>query len=94
MTTDLHSPEKETLIEFPCDYKLKAMGKKSDTLVDTVFDITKKYAPDVTRDDIAIHPSKSDKFISVNITFHATCIEQIHGVYGELKEHPEVLMML
>jgi len=92
MTKDLHSPE--TLIKFPCDYKLKAMGKVSDTFIDTVYEITKKFAPDITRDNITLNRSKKKNFISVNIQFHATCIEQVHGVYGELKKHPEVLMTL
>jgi putative lipoic acid-binding regulatory protein len=92
MTTDLHGSE--TLIKFPCDYKLKAMGKVSDTFIDTIFTITKKYAPDITKNSISLNNSKKKNFISVNILFHATCIEQIHGIYAELKEHPEVLMTL
>lgn len=94
MTQDLHTPDKESLIEFPCDYKLKAMGKNADTLVDCVYEITQKFAPDASRDSIELTESKGGKFVSVNITFHATCIEQIHGIYGELKSHPEVLMTL
>lgn len=94
MTVDLHKPDNESLIDFPCDYELKAMGHASETFIDTVFEITQKYAPEITRDNIRLKDSKGKRFISVNVTFYATCLEQIHGVYGELKEHPEVLMTL
>lgn len=94
MTIDLHTPDNQSLIDFPCDYKLKAMGKNADSLVNCVYEITKKFSPDASRDKIQLTESKSGKFVSVNITFHATCIEQIHGIYGELKQHSEVLMTL
>jgi len=94
MTKDLHTADNESLIEFPCDFKLKAMGKSSPTLVDTVFNITQKYAPDVTRDNITLKDSKGKKFISVNITIYATSLEQVHAIYGDLKKHPEILMTL
>ncbi|QCU89683.1 YbeD family protein [Thiomicrorhabdus sediminis] len=94
MTKDLHTPDNETLIEFPCDFKLKAMGRKSDDFIELVFDIACKYAPNTPKENIEIVPSKGERFISVNITIYATCIEQIHGIYGDLKKHPEVLMSL
>ncbi len=94
MTTDLHTPDNESLIEFPCDFKLKAMGKNSDTFVELVYQMTLKHAPETPRENIQITDSKGKNFISVNVTFYATCIQQVHGVYGDLKKHPEVLMTL
>lgn len=94
MTRDLHTPDNESLIEFPCDYELKAMGHATDSFIDVVFAITQKHAPDVTRDAIRLKDSKAKRFVSVNITFHATSLEQLHAIYGELKQHPEVLMTL
>lgn len=94
MTKDLHTPDAETLIEFPCDFKLKAMGRKSDNFIEIVYEIACKYAPNTPKENIAIVNSKGEKFISVNVTIYATCIEQIHGIYGDLKKHPEVLMTL
>jgi hypothetical protein len=94
MTKDLHAPDMETLIEFPCDYRLKAMGHNTPEFIELVFEVTRRYAPDVTRERIEIKGSKEKRFISVNITFYATCIEQLHGIYGDLKKHPEVLFTL
>ena len=94
MTTDLHSPDNTTLIDFPCDYKLKAMGHNTEEFIELVFEITQRYAPEVSRESMKVTDSKGKKYISVNITFYATCIEQIHGVYGDLKKHPMCLMTL
>lgn len=94
MSKDLHTPENQSLIEFPCDFELKAMGKNSDKFIEIVFDITKQFAPNINKENIRINNSKTKKFISVNIKFHATCIEQVHAIYGELKQHPKVLMTL
>ncbi len=94
MTKDLHTPDNESLIEFPCDYRLKAMGRKSDQFVEIVYEIACKYAPGTPRENIKINNSKGERFISVNVTIYATCLEQIHGIYADLKKHPEVLMSL
>lgn len=94
MTKDLHSPDRATLIDFPCDYKLKAMGHNNDEFIELVFEITQRYAPEVSRETIEVKGSNGKKYISVNITFYATCIEQIHGIYGDLKKHPMCLMTL
>jgi putative lipoic acid-binding regulatory protein len=91
--TDLHN-KPETLIEFPCHFELKAMGRHSEDFIDLVFGITQKYVPDVNRGHIRLNPSKENKFVSVKIKFYATHIQQIHGIYGELNEHPDVLMTL
>ncbi|MDY0137594.1 MAG: DUF493 domain-containing protein [Thiomicrospira sp.] len=93
--TDLHKTEQpETLIEFPCDFELKAMGRHCDEFIDLVFSITQKHVPEVSRDNMRFSASKGQRFISVKIKFYATHIGQIHGIYGELNEHPDVLMTL
>ncbi|KUJ71547.1 YbeD family protein [Thiomicrospira sp. WB1] len=91
MTRDLHT---ENLIDFPCDYRLKAMGRQSETLETTVLTITRKYAPDTPQDNVELKHSSKGRFVSVNVTFHATSMEQLHNIYAELKDHPEILMML
>lgn len=94
MTQDLHLPENESLIEFPCYYNFKAMGKTSDNFINTCFDIANKYDKKVTRGQIKVKNSKGNKFISVTIPVYVTCLEQVHGIYADLKIHPEVLMTL
>jgi putative lipoic acid-binding regulatory protein len=84
----------ETLIEFPCDYKFKAMGKASTDLIDICFKIALKYDKKVTKDNIELKKSRGNKFVSVTISVYVTCIEQVYGIYADLKKHSEVLMTL
>lgn len=93
--TDSLTPEKpETLIEFPCHYELKAMGPHCETFIDLVFSVTQKHVTEIEREAIRLNPSKTGKYVSVKIKFYATHIEQIHGIYGELNAHPDVLWTL
>lgn len=94
MTIDLHTPDKQSLIEFPCQYQLKAIGAHTQNLVHTVVEITQKHAPDANHQDLHTTLSKSGKWMTVNIRFKATSLEQLHNIYGELKQHPEIEMTL
>ncbi|MBN2647469.1 MAG: DUF493 domain-containing protein [Thiotrichales bacterium] len=94
MTQDLHTPDAQSLIEFPCDYKLKAMGRNEPGFIELVYEITCQFAPNTSREHIQLNHSKDNNFVSVNITFYATCLEQLHAIYGELRKHPQVLMTL
>ncbi|WFE69077.1 DUF493 domain-containing protein [Thiomicrospira sp. R3] len=89
------TPEQpDTLIEFPCHYELKAMGSHCETFIELVYSVTQKHVPEVEREAIRLNPSKNGKYVSVKIKFYATQIEQIHGIYGELNDHPDVLWTL
>jgi len=94
MTQDIHTPEQESLIEFPCDYELKAIGANTEQLETTVVEIVQRYAPDASHEQVRTNLSKTGKWKTVNITFRATCLEQIHGAYKDLKKHPEIKMCL
>lgn len=94
MTQDLHTPDKESLMEFPCDYELKAIGANTDDLVATVIAITQQYAPDAHQDNTRTSLSKTGKWKTVNVRFQATSLDQLHAIYGELKQHPAIQMTL
>ncbi len=93
-TKDLHTPDNESLYEFPCDFELKAMGRNSEAFVDTVFEITQKHVPGLEKDAVRTKESKGGKFTSINVKFTATNLKQLHSIYADLKAHPDVLMTL
>jgi putative lipoic acid-binding regulatory protein len=93
-TKDLHTPDNEALYEFPCEFELKAMGKNSEDFIDTVYQITEKHVPSLERSAVRVKDSKGKKFISVNVKFTATSLKQLHAIYADLKQHPDVLMTL
>lgn len=83
----------ETLIEFPADIAVKAMGLKTD---DFEACITELVRPHIQPQAFTVTtlPSKGDKYLSVSIRFKAESLEQLHALYGELKKEPRVLYTL
>lgn len=83
----------ETLIEFPAEIAVKAMGLQTD---DFEAHITALVSPHIQPKPYTVTtlPSKGGKYISVSVRFTAENLEQLHAVYGELKKEPRVLYTL
>lgn len=84
----------ETLLEFPCEFPLKAMGKKSDSFCSMVVAVVKKHLTDPEALTISNTCSSGDKYVSVTVTFCAHSKPQLDAIYMELKSNKEVLMLL
>ena len=83
----------DTLIEFPADFAVKAMGLHCD---DFEMLITELVLPHIAPNEanVTTLPSKGGKYVSVSVRFTATSLEQLHAVYGALKQEPRVLYTL
>ncbi|MFK7997267.1 MAG: YbeD family protein [Granulosicoccus sp.] len=83
----------ETLIEFPADIAVKAMGLHSD---DFEACITELVMPHILPQSASVttRPSKGGKYLCVSVRFTAKNLEQLHAVYGALKQEPRVLYTL
>jgi len=89
------SAEQETLLEFPCDFQLKVMGYNQDDFAEQMRSLAQKHlAEKITDDHIIIKPSRTGKFLSVNINFEAHSKKQIDDIYRELTAHKLVTMAL
>lgn len=88
------SKEQDTLLEFPCQFPLKAMGKSDNGFADLVFEIVKRHVPNVRKKDIRQRPSSKGKYTAVTITFEATSKSQLDAIYQELYSDKHVLMTL
>ncbi len=91
MSTD--NPDKP-IIEFPCDFPIKAMGLASDTLHMTVFNIVRRHAPELNQAAIKTRPSANGKYISVTITVNAQSRKQLDAIYRDLTACEHILMAL
>jgi len=84
----------ETLFEFPCDYPLKVMGRRSDDFRSLVLGIVQKHAGTITAEQIEERPSKDGNYLSLTCTFQATSREQLDALYRELTSCERVLIVL
>jgi uncharacterized protein len=84
----------ETLFEFPCDFPLKVLGRRSDDFRSIVLGIVKKHAGDIDPMGIEERPSRDGNYLSLTCTLRAQSREQLDGLYRELTSCERVLVVL
>lgn len=86
--------ETESLIEFPCQFPIKAMGKTRDDFDAIVVEIVRRHVGDIREGAVSSRPSKAGTYTSVTVVIEATSREQLDAIYQGLTDHPDVLMAL
>ena len=85
---------KDTLLEFPCDFPLKIMGKANDQLAQVVLDIVTTHAPDFDAASMEMRASSGGNYISLTCTVIARSKPQLDALYTDLSGHPMVKVVL
>ena len=86
--------DQDTLLEFPCRFPIKAMGKDEDEFVAHVLNLVTPHFPEISEDDIRTRSSNGGKYISVTITVTATSKLQLDAIYYALTDSDRVRMAL
>lgn len=86
--------DEESLLEFPCEFPIKIMGKMHDDFANTMVGIVLKHAPDFDPRTLAMRPSREGNYLSLTATIHATSRAQLDDLYRELSSHPMVMVTL
>lgn len=86
--------DQETLLEFPCQFPIKAMGHKSDEFEAHVLEIMRRHCPDLGEGAVRLQDSASGKYISITCTVTATCQEHLDAIYQELTDSDQVVVAL
>lgn len=84
----------DTLLEFPCEFAIKTFGKKDSNFEQTVYTLTKPYAPALTHNDLTVRESSGGRYISVTISIRAESKAQLDDIYQALTDSDQVLMSL
>jgi putative lipoic acid-binding regulatory protein len=84
----------ETLLEFPCQFAIKAMGKAGLTLEQLIIEIVRRHVDEVNPDIVTTRPSKDGNYLAVTVFIEATSKRQLDAIYQDLTDHPDVLMAL
>ena len=69
--------KQETLLEFPCDYAIKAMGETSEQLDAVVVEIVRRHVEDINEGAVSTKQSSGGKFTSITVTIRATSKPQL-----------------
>lgn len=86
--------ETESLLEFPCQFAIKAMGKTSADFDAIVVEIVRRHVSDIHEGAVSSRPSKAGTYTSVTVMIEATSREQLDAIYQGLTDHPAVLVAL
>jgi len=84
----------DTLLEFPCDFPIKIMGKTQEGFAEAMVEIVLRHAPDFDAATVEMRASKGGNYLSLTCTVRATSKEQLDALYREITGHPMVSMAL
>jgi uncharacterized protein len=84
----------ETLLEFPCDFPIKVMGRSETDFVAEVVAVVAGHAGPLPAERVRTRPSREGNFVSVTLTVRVESQAQLDGIYTALSAHERVLMVL
>jgi putative lipoic acid-binding regulatory protein len=86
--------EPGSLIEYPCDFPIKVLGKTRAGFAQTVLGVVRAHVPDFDGSTMEMKTSKQGKYLSVTCVVRATSRQQLDALYRALCDHPMVVMVL
>lgn len=89
-------PNSESLLEFPCRFPVKAMGRSDAGFEAIVVRIIRAHAELWQGDELPVHtnPSRKGNYTAVTVVIEATSQAQLDAIYQDLTDSPDVLMAL
>ena len=85
---------KEDLLEFPCRFEIKAMGRQSLEFESQISAIVNRHLSGVPILGTRSRCSRQGRYVSVTCVIHTVSREQLDAIYLDLNSEPEVLMTL
>ena len=86
--------EEETLLKFPCEFSLKAMGLAADDFDALIVEIVSRHVEEIGEGAVRTRPSRGGKYLAVTVTFIANSKRQLDAIYQDLTDHERALMSL
>jgi len=84
----------ESVIEFPCVFPIKMMGRDTPEFRATARLLIENHAGPVADEAIQVNLSAKGNFVSVTVTVTATSQQQLDDIYRDVSGHDDVLMAL
>lgn len=84
----------ESVIEFPCDFPIKMMGRDTPEFRLTARTLIEKHVGPIGDDAIKFNLSGKGNFVSVTVTVTASSQQQLDDIYRDASGHDDVLMAL
>jgi len=84
----------ESVIEFPCEFPIKMMGRDTPEFRATARRLIENHVGPVAETSIQVNLSGKGNFVSVTVTVTATSQQLLDDIYRDVSGHDDVLMAL
>ena len=84
----------ESVIEFPCEFPIKMMGRDTPEFRVTARVLIENHVGPLAEESIQANVSAKGNFVSVTVTVTATSQQQLDDIYSDVSGHEDVLMAL
>ncbi len=84
----------DSLLEFPCDFPIKIVGRATEDFEDFVLAIVQRHAGRGTKVAVKSRLSRDENYVAVTCAFRAETRAQVDALYAELSGHERILMVL
>ena len=88
------SETRDTLLEFPCRFPVKAMGRRSPAFEALVREMICAHARPYPDEPLRTRASKDGHYVSVTVVIEAESQQQLDAIYRALTESDQVLLAL
>jgi len=87
-------PPEESLLEFPCRFPIKMMGRESESFRRDAIRLVERHTGHIDDADISEAASSKGNFVSITVTITATSRRQLDDIYRDLSASEAVLVAL
>ena len=87
----VETEQQETLVEFPCDFMIKAMGKSNPEFHETVVSIVQQHDESFSAEKITVRESKKGTFVSITFYVYVENKPDLDAIYQNLTDSEHVL---
>ena len=91
---DDKDPAPATLLEFPCEFPVKVMGRDTPDFHATARALVEKHTGPIEDDRINTALSRNGRFVSITVTVNAQSQQQLDDIYRDLTAHDDILYAL
>ena len=84
----------ESLINFPCEFPIKILGKDSDVFENTVSQIMAKYDQKYSKIKVKKNNSKNKNYIALTWVVNVDNQDELDNIYRDLSKNKNILFVL
>ena len=84
----------ESLIDFPCEFPIKILGKDNDVFENTVSQIMSKHDQEYSELSVKKNNSKNKNYIALTWVVNVNNQDELDNIYKDLSKDKNILFVL